>query len=172
MADESKIREELRKRNTAQATGRISGRHDPKNGVIDVINQIDAVPEEHIYLISKTQNGDEMLWEADLLGDRSPDQGHGRLVAMIHLFCPFCSTPEDPRAISIDYMNKRFELERLRVPEELPNVARLDGTNGPFTLTHHLHVAEPLGCPYYEDVEGSICGIRFTIRGSRIQRVG
>lgn len=170
MAD--KTRDELRKRNTDQYKGRIGGRgHDPGRGVVDVVNQADAVPEDHIYLISRAPDGSHLLWEADLLGDRSMDQGHGRLPPMIHFFCPFCSTPMDPRAVSIDYHNKPYEIERLAKPEVIPNVTRLDGTQGSFSLTHHLHVREVIRCPYIEEVQGEICGVRFTIRGSRIEPV-
>jgi len=171
--DEDHVRKELVKRNTAQIQGRIGGHgHDPSRGVVDVVNQIDATPEEHIYLISTAPDGNDLLWEADLLGDQSQDQGHGRLPPVIHIYCPFCSSPKDARAISITYSNKRFEIEDLKEPVVLKNVMRLDGTVGPFPIHRVLHVAETIQCPYIEDVEGEICGAKFTIRGSRIQRVG
>jgi hypothetical protein len=173
MADDEKVRDELRKRNTQQFKGRIGGKgHDPNRGVVDVVNQADAVTEGHLYLLSKSPSGDNIVWEVDLIGDLSPDKGHGRLPPVIHMFCPFCSTPLDPRAISIDFFNKPYEIEKLAKPEFFPGITKLDGSEEPFALRFHLHVREVLQCPYVEEVEGQICGAKFTIRGSRIERVG
>lgn len=161
----------MAERQQKQWKGLIGGRgDDPKRGLIDRVTQLDAVPEEHIYLISKAGDGTMILWQADLLGDRTPDTGHGRLPPVIHMFCPFCATAEDPRPISITFENKPFEIERLRVPETLDMVAKVDGTMGPVQLTHHLHIRDVLQCPYTENVQGERCGARFTIRSSRIER--
>jgi len=171
--DEEKIQEQFRKRNTGQVRGRIRGMGDnPDQGLIDRITQIDAVPEAHIYLLSEGADGVDILWQADLLGDRSLDKGHGKLPPVIHIFCPFCSTPEDPRAISITHSNKPYEIEDLQEPLVLPNVVKIDGTEGPFEIWSLLHVKEIIRCPYIEEVEGQVCGARFMIRGSRITRVG
>jgi hypothetical protein len=173
MDEDDKVREELRRRQTAQVTGRIGGKgHDPHAGTVDVINQADAAVEEHMYLFSKTADGTDLIWEIDLLGDLTPDVGHGKLPPLIHMYCPFCSRPEDPRAISIDYENKRYEIERLAEPMILPNVCLMDGRTGPFRIDRLLHVQEVVRCPFIEDVEGEICGAKFTIKGSRIERVG
>jgi uncharacterized Zn-finger protein len=157
MADDDRVREELRKRNTAQWKGR---RHDPTNHSFDTVQQPDAVAEQHVYLFSPAPSGEMLVWEADLIGDLSPDDGHGRLPPVIHIECPFCTTLEDRRAMTITKENKGYEIEVLAKPYVKPISGPLGHVDLP--IRRHLHVREVIQCPY--------CQTRFTIRGSRIER--
>jgi hypothetical protein len=139
--------------------------HNPTQNRYAVENVLSQVHEEHVYLISKTQDGNELIWEADLLGDQTPDGGHGKLPPIIHIECPFCTDPTVPdgrKAVSVDFKNKPYEIEPLRQPD----VKQVSGPMGrsEVVIRHHLHVRDILGCPY--------CTAKFTIRGGRIERVG
>lgn len=157
MPDDEKVREELRRRQTDQIIGR---RHDPAHGSYDTVQTADKVPEDHVYLFQTMENGDQLVWEADLIGDLSPDAGHGQLPPVLHIECPFCTSIEDRRAMSITKENKDYEIERL----QKPYVRLVNKANGPrnVLIDRHLHVKEEIRCAY--------CQTRFWIRGSRIER--
>lgn len=149
----------LQQRSSSQL---IRPKHDPLGvrgmPAFDTVTISDRVNEEHVYLFHSVEGRDE-VWEADLIGDMSPDRGHGKLPPLIHAECPFCTSPNDRRAMTIDKLNKGYEIEPVT-----PFIKTVVGMNGPIhvEVSRLLHVRESITCPY--------CQTRFTIRGSTIQR--
>lgn len=168
---EKRVQDELRRRQTKQLKGRIGGRgHNPEMGIIDVVNQADAVPEEHLYIVSGTPNGSGCLWQADMLGDRV-EGSYGKLPPVIQIYCPFCGTVQDPRPINITWTNKKFQIEDRRLnPILVPGVKLFDGQVGDFEIEFVLTVLDTIKCPYDTAADKPMCGVRFTIVDAHIER--
>lgn len=158
--DKDDIKSGLENRRTAQVTGRIGGHgHDPSAGVVDVVTQADAVPEEHVYAYSRTPDGNSLLWEIDLIGDLSHDEGYGRLPVVLHMECPYCTSPKDRRAMTITQEGHGYEIEPIP-----PRIEQVSGVLGrrEVVVDRLFSVRRPVTCPY--------CMVRFTVRGGLIEK--
>ena len=154
--------EDQKKRNSSQITGRIGGQgHNPQAGVVDVVNQVDAATEEHVYAYTKTPDGNDLLWEIDLIGDLSPDDGHGHLPPQLHMECPWCTTSEDRRAMTISQESHGFEIEP--IPPKIEEVSGVLGRRS-IVVDKLFSVLRTVTCPY--------CMVKFVVRGGTIQRIG
>jgi hypothetical protein len=113
---------------------------------------IDEVSEEHIYIIYRSTTKDIVI-EADLLGDQATVGSDGKLPPVIHIECPRCTSPEDRRALSITYENKKFEIEDLEEKDwggiSHPAGGMVMGTDGnPAIVKRRLTIKETFCCTY------------------------
>lgn len=162
---EEEVLENIGQRQTEQWQGRIGGHgHDPEAGVVDVVTTADAVHEEHVYAYSRTSEGTQLLWEIDLIGDLSPDDGHGRLPPQLHIECPWCTEAEDRRAMTVLYETRGgapgFTIEP--VPPRVEQIAGMWGRRE-IVIDRLLSIHRVVTCPY--------CQTRFTIKGGMIEKV-
>jgi len=124
------------------------------------LTTLDEVPEEHVYLLYRGHNK-EVVIEADLLGVQTVTNSDGKLPPVIHIYCPICSSQEDPRALSITSGNKQFEIEDIPL-DKAGIVTMADGEtpllkkNGkPVIMDRVLTIKESFSCTY--------CGSKFRI---------
>jgi hypothetical protein len=159
--NDTKVIDELSQRRTSQHKTTVPGVINRNNRLPGVINTADEVPEEHVYLRCMAANGQTLLWEGDLLGDRSQDEGHGALPPQIQILCPFCSDKGVDFALLINPLNKPYEIERLRKPRYI----ECQGFQGPMRMPiwELLTVKEKLRCPN--------CNVQFEIKGGEITKV-
>jgi hypothetical protein len=138
---------------------RIKIRSSPDGRTHKALTTIDETPEEHVYLFYKPVGGryEEIVLEADLLGDRADYKSDGSLPPVIHIECPRCTKPEDRQALSITHYeaggSKHFEIEELD-PDKWytvldPKTERplLSSEGKPVLQTKHLTVKEVIKCP-------------------------
>jgi hypothetical protein len=113
---------------------------------------LDKVREEHVYLVYRSSSRDVVI-EADLLGDQAVINSDGKLPPVIHIECPKCSSDKDRSILSIEYENKKFEIEDLD-PKDWGTVPHPDGgyvmgTDGqPVIIERRLTVKERFSCAY------------------------
>lgn len=144
----------------------------------DTLAQTDEI---HIYTEYILSNGQKVLWEFDLVGDRLEKESQGRIPAQVHMECPVCTTQEDRTAISITPGNKQVEVEDLPPDKwrywaigpqgQVMELGR-DMLRAKEAADHGLRVVinkvsltvvEPIGCPY--------CAARFSITDNIIRKL-
>jgi hypothetical protein len=160
MADENDVRKDVSGKALPTLETSVPGVIDPKNRIPGRIQTADQVPEDHIYLQSVAANGQNLLWEADLLGVPTLDEGHGKLPDQIHMICPFCSDKEVEAAILINPENHPYEIEDLKEPVYVPTNTFRGPVN--FPVTRLLSVKRRIQCP--------TCTIKFEVRGGVINK--